>query len=84
MVSGNFWITWGYIKCIYLEHPWVKTFLLVCMKMYTTDIRQNVLNQLPSVLLSLSMMIDQCNRKFWKNFWFSLNLSIYSEGKENL
>jgi len=53
MVSGNSWITWGYIKCIYLEHPWVKTFLLVCMHVYTTDIRQKILNQLPSVSVEI-------------------------------
>ena len=53
MVSGNSWITWGYIKCIYLEHPWVKTFLFVCMHVYTTDIRWNILNQLPSVIVEI-------------------------------
>jgi hypothetical protein len=53
MDSGNSWITWEYIKCIYWEHRWVKTFLLVCMHIYTTDIRQNILNQLPSFIVEI-------------------------------
>jgi hypothetical protein len=34
MVSGNSWITWDYIKCIYLEHPWVNSLLFVHAHVY--------------------------------------------------